>query len=94
MSLPKLLFSYFAFTLCVCIALHLHLHILCTHLENSLILPIVGYQEISPAELIMLGQEVPAHDSATKRKPVLYLFYNTEIILNHAFLLTFSTIYF
>lgn len=34
-----------------------------SHLENSLPLPVVGNQEVSLAELVVFGQEVPAHDS-------------------------------
>lgn len=42
-----------------------------SHLENSLPVPIVGDQVVSFAELIIFGQEVPAHGSRTKREPLL-----------------------
>jgi len=55
-----------------------------THLEDSLKRCVVGHQMVSLAELIIFGQEVSAHDSATKRKSVLYPF-KTLKMLEHKF---------
>lgn len=42
------------------------MYIRVTHLEDSLPVPVVGHQEVSLAELVILGQVVPAHDSERK----------------------------
>lgn len=39
-----------------------------SHLENSLPLLVVGEQVVPPAELVIFGQIVPAHGSATKKR--------------------------
>lgn len=42
-----------------------------SHLENSLPLPVVGQQVVSLAELVVLGQVVPAHGSAAETRDLV-----------------------